>query len=295
MLGARGQVYKESGDALVRHSGRPYNGTMHLIDTHCHLDVAEFDADRAAVLARSRAAGVTEQVIPAIHQPGWEALVALCRREVGLQPALGMHPIYLEVHRPEHLDELATRVAAERPLAIGEIGLDYFVDGLDREVQQALFEAQLRIAAKADLPVLLHVRKAHDQVLATLRRLRFACGGIAHAFSGSAQQAQQYLDLGFKLGFGGTLTYDRALRIRALARELPLTAMVLETDAPDIPLASHRGERNSPEYLPEVLAALAALRGEPLEQVAAQTTANARAVLRMEDSTTGNTGRTESC
>ena len=254
---------------------------MELIDTHCHIDVAEFDADRDQVLARARAAGVCAQVVPAVDQAGWDGLLALCRRERDLLPALGLHPVYLERHRPEHLDELQRRLAEERPLAVGEIGLDYFVAGLDRAAQQALFEAQLRLAAAAGLPVLLHVRKAHDPVLATLRRLRFPCGGIAHAFSGSRQQADQYLDLGFRLGFGGSVTYDRALRIRALARELPLTAIVLETDAPDIVTAAHRGERNSPEYLPEVLAVLAELRDEDAATIAARTSANARAVLRM--------------
>lgn len=254
---------------------------MELIDTHCHIDVEEFALDRAEVLARSRAAGVRGQVVPAIHQPGWDFLLALCRWEDDLYPALGLHPIYLPVHRPEHLEQLGHLLAGERPLAVGEIGLDYFVEGLDRAAQQALFEAQLRLAEEFALPVLLHVRKAHDQVLATLRRLRFSQGGIAHAFSGSRQQAEQYLALGFKLGFGGTLTYERSSRIRALARELPLTAMVLETDAPDIPTAAHRGERNSPEYLPEVLAALAEVRGEAPAALAAATCANARAVLRL--------------
>lgn len=254
---------------------------MELIDTHCHLDVTEFDADRPQVLGRARAAGVVAQVVPAIHRDGWEALAALCRGEPDLHPALGLHPIYLDRHRPEDLDALEQWLARERPLAVGEIGLDYFVAGLDPAAQQRLFEAQLRLAARADLPVLLHVRKAHDQVLATLRRLKFTCGGIAHAFSGSRQQAEQYLALGFKLGFGGTLTYERSLRIRALAAQLPLEAIVLETDAPDIVTAAHHGERNSPEYLPEVLAALAALRREPPEALAAQTTANARAVLRL--------------
>lgn len=254
---------------------------MELIDTHCHIDVEEFAADRAQVLACARAAGVTRQVVPAIHQPGWAFLRSLCRQEADLLPALGLHPIYLAVHRPEHLEELRRLLADERPVAVGEIGLDYFVEGLDRAAQQTLFEAQLRLAEEFALPVLLHVRKAHDQVLATLRRLKFRQGGIAHAFSGSAQQAERYLELGFKLGFGGTLTYTRSSRIRALAVALPLEAIVLETDAPDIVTAAHRGERNSPEYLPEVLAALAAVRSEDAASLAATTTANARAVLRL--------------
>lgn len=255
---------------------------MELIDTHCHLDVAEFAADRLEVLGRARRAGVTGQVIPAIHAAGWPLLMELCQEEAGLYPALGMHPIYLAQHRPEHLDELRALIERERPVAIGEIGLDYFVEALDRDGQQRLFEAQLKVARDYQLPVLLHVRKAHDQVLAALRRIRVP-GGIAHAFNGSAQQAQQYLDLGFKLGFGGTVTYDRALNIRRLAVELPLEAIVLETDAPDIPLASRRGERNSPEYLPEVAQAIAQLRGIDVAEVARITTDNAVTLLSLHE------------
>ncbi len=255
---------------------------MKLIDTHCHLDVAEFAADRAEVLGRARRAGVAGQVLPAIHAAGWPALLTLCHAEPDLYPALGMHPIYLAQHRPEHLDELRALIERERPVAIGEIGLDYFVETLDRDGQQQLFEAQLRVARDYQLPVLLHVRKAHDQVLAALRRIRVP-GGIAHAFNGSAQQARQYLDLGFKLGFGGTVTYDRALNIRRLAVDLPLDAIVLETDAPDIPLASRRGERNSPEYLPEVAQAIAQLRGMAVEEVARVTTDNATRLLSLHE------------
>jgi TatD DNase family protein len=253
---------------------------MELIDTHCHLDVADFDADRGEVLARTRASGVRRLVIPAVDAAHWEPLLALCRQEPGLYPALGLHPVYLERHRREDVQALEAAVAQHRPVAVGEIGLDFFVAGLDRARQQRLFEAQLAVARDADLPVLLHVRKSHDQVLATLRRMRVR-GGIAHAFNGSLQQARQYLGLGFKLGFGGTLTYPRSSRIRALAKALPVEAIVLETDAPDIPVAAHRGERNSPEYLPDCLQALAEVRDADAALLAEQTTRNACAVLRL--------------
>jgi len=251
---------------------------LELIDTHCHLDVAEFDADRDQVLARSRARGVRRLVIPAVDAAHWRSLLDLCRREPGLYPALGLHPVYLEQHRREDIQALETALAEQRPVAVGEIGLDYFVDGLDRERQQRLFEAQLAAARTAGLPVILHVRKAHDQVLAALRRIRVA-GGIAHAFNGSPQQAQQYLDMGFRLGFGGTLTYERSSKIRALAARLPLEAIVLETDAPDMAVAAHRGERNSPEYLPDCLQALAEVRAQDPALLAEQTTRNACEVL----------------
>lgn len=247
---------------------------MELFDTHCHLDVPEFDADRQAVLTRTRRAGVSRLVIPAIDAAGWDGLLAFCRQEQGLYPALGLHPIYTPSHLDAHLVQLRERVATEKPVAIGEIGLDFFIDNPDRERQQELFEAQLAIAEEFQLPVLVHVRKAHDQVLKALKKFSLP-GGIAHAFNGSLQQAEQYLERGFHFGFGGMLTYERSKKIRRLAAELPLESIVLETDAPDMTTAAHHNERNSPEYLPEVLAALAEVRGGASDELAAQTTANA--------------------
>jgi len=255
---------------------------MRLIDTHCHLDVTEFDPDRGEVLAAARRAGVDGIVVPAIHAAGWRRLLDLCAPSADLYPALGLHPLYLAQHRLEQVAALERLISVQRPVAVGEIGLDYFVRELDRERQQTLFEAQLALAATAHLPVLLHVRKAHDQVLATLRRIPVP-GGIAHAFSGSIQHAHGYLDLGFKLGFGGMLTFERSRKLRTLARDLPTHALVLETDAPDLTVASHRGERNSPAYLPECLAALAQIRGEDPVAVAQYTTRNAREVLGLDD------------
>lgn len=255
---------------------------MELIDTHCHLDVAAFAADHEAVRQKSGAVGVVGIVIPAIHAAGWANLLALCAAAAtsgpALYPALGLHPVSLDRHQERDLAALERAVADHQPLAIGEIGLDFFVRELDRARQQRLFAAQLTIARDAGLPVLLHVRKAHDDTLALLRRIPVR-GGIAHAFNGSLQQAQQYQELGFKLGFGGMLTFERSTKLRRLAAALPLEAMVLETDAPDMTVAAHRGERNSPEYLPDVLAALAAVRNADPATIAAQTTANARAVL----------------
>jgi len=205
-----------------------------------------------------------------------------CSTERGLFGAPGLHPLYLAHHEPQHLEqleELTRRDGRERPVAIGEIGLDYYAAGADRLAQQQLFEQQLTIAAAARLPVLLHIRKAHDHVLATLRRKHFAYGGIVHAFSGSLQQAGHFIKLGFGIGICGTITYDRAKKIRSVAAKLPKECLVLETDAPDIPLRSHRKEANHPKYLPEVLEALAVLRGEPQEVTAEYTSANARRLL----------------
>ena len=255
------------------------NMHMQLIDTHCHIDVGVFDRDYKQVLTRARAAGVSAMVVPGVDRGGWKRILDLCGQESGLYPALGLHPMYLRLHHPEDLDELQRYVDQGKQVAIGEIGLDYFVEGVDRRQQQNLFEAQLDIAAAASLPILLHVRKAHDQVLSTLRRRNFLHGGIIHAFGGSLQQAEHYLKLGFKISFGGTITYDRAKRIRKVASQLPLEGIVLETDSPDIPVASHKGERNCPEYLPEILDALTELRIESKVELAKHTTENARTVL----------------
>ncbi len=253
---------------------------MQLIDTHCHLDVATFDSDRDTVLSRAHAVGVSRLIVPGITAAGWEKLLALCTNETGLYPALGLHPVFLDSHQPDDLNVLEKLMAHHAPIAVGEIGLDFYLPELDRARQKTLFEAQLYIARAASLPVLLHVRKAHDDTLALLRKAR-VCGGICHAFNGSLQQARQYMDLGFKLGFGGMLTYEHSHKLHRLARELPLESMVLETDAPDMPPSSHHGRRNSPEYLPEVLQALANLRDEDADTIAAQTTANAIELLKL--------------
>jgi TatD DNase family protein len=259
---------------------------MELIDTHCHLDLEQHFHQFEKALARTKAAGVGKIILPGVTQEGWGRLMSLCQPEQGVFGAPGLHPLYLSHHHPHHLEELEELVADGGPgglVAIGEIGLDYYVQSADRAAQQQLFEQQLKIAASAHLPVLLHVRKAHDQVLATLRRKHFSHGGIVHAFNGSFQQACHYIKLGFGIGICGTITYDRARRIRKVASQLPPEALVLETDAPDIPPADHREENNSPEYLPEVLDALAALRGESREAVANYTSVNAKRILGLPD------------
>lgn len=257
---------------------------MELIDTHCHLDFKQYFLPPKEAMARAKAAGVGRIIIPGVTGAEWGRLMQICDSRQGIFGAPGLHPLYIAHHHPHHLQELeqlAQRCGADRPVAIGEIGLDYYVDTIDRTAQQQLFEQQLKIAAAARLPVLLHVRKAHDQVLATLRRKHFSCGGIVHAYNGSLQQAEHYIKLGFAIGICGTVTYDRARRIRKVAGLLPREALVLETDAPDIPPAKHRNENNQPEYLVEVLDALATIRKESREMVADYTTANANRILNL--------------
>ncbi|BAN34385.1 TatD-related deoxyribonuclease [Sulfuricella denitrificans skB26] len=250
-----------------------------LIDTHCHLDAAEFDADRDQVAVRARATGVEAIVVPGVERVGFDNLLATCARYPGCVPALGIHPMYVDSAQPEDLTALREMIVMHHPVAIGEIGLDFFVPDYDRERQEFYFSEQLKIAREFDLPVLLHIRRAQDTVLKFLRLAKVK-GGIAHAFNGSRQQAEEFIKLGFKLGFGGAMTYDRATKLRELAATLPLDSIVLETDAPDIPPAFIGKARNSPEYLPRIAETLAELRGMSVAEVVEATTANAKAILK---------------
>ena len=263
------------------------------IDTHCHLDAAEFDPDRSAVVARARAAGVLLQVLPAVERSNLGTVRELAH-EHGLAYALGIHPLCTGSAQPQDLDVLQQALQDHRQdprlLAVGEIGVDHFVPGLDRARQQQFYLAQLKLARDFGLPVLLHVRRSADALLAGLRRVPVP-GGIVHAFNGSAQQAAQFVAMGFRLGFGGAMSFDRALQIRALAASLPASALVLETDSPDIPpqwlyrtahdratLGLGQG-RNEPAELPRIAHTLAGLRGWTLTETAQQTSANACAAL----------------
>lgn len=249
-----------------------------LIDTHCHLDAAEFDADRDAVRERAFAAGLAAIVVPAVEVANFGAVRALAAADRRIGYALGIHPMYVE--RAGEGDLAQLRQAIEGSLddpgfvAIGEIGLDFFEPGLDRARQERYFRAQLELAREFGLPVLMHVRRSQDAILKQLRSVR-PPGGIAHAFNGSRQQAEQFLALGMVLGFGGAMTFDRALQLRRLVRELPCEAHVLETDAPDIPPAWIARSRNEPAQLARIAQVFADLRGEPLALVAERTAANA--------------------
>ena len=249
-----------------------------LYDSHCHLDAGEFDADRGQVLARARAAGVSRQLVPAVDRPGWDAIASLCAADPGLRPAWGLHPMFLDRHQPAHLDELADWLASRRPAAVGECGLDFFVEGLDPAAQRLYFNRQLELAREFDLPVVLHARRAVDEVIASLRRVG-GLRGVVHSWSGSEEQARQLFALGFCLGVGGPVTYERARRLRRTVASMPIGHLLLETDAPDQPDAGRRGGRNEPGFLPTVLETVAVLRGEPPERVAEATTANAIALF----------------
>ncbi|USX11974.1 TatD family hydrolase [Oxalobacteraceae bacterium OTU3CAMAD1] len=256
------------------------------IDTHCHLDAHEFGGESAEQARKARVQGVGMIVIPAVETANFSIVADLAASVDNGCYALGIHPIYVPNAKEDDLRVLRERVEAAladpRFVALGEIGLDFFIPMLTepamREKQIFFFREQLKIARDFELPVLMHVRRSQDVVLKHARQIRPA-GGIAHAFNGSFQQAQGYIDLGFKLGFGGAMTFTRALQIRRMATELPLEAIVLETDAPDIsPSWIHPG-RNSPDQIPRIGAVLAELRGISVEEVALATTANAKAAL----------------
>ena len=256
---------------------------MQLIDTHTHLDFPDFDADRTRLLARSRALGVERMVVLGVDQRHWQRVWDLMQTDPHLYAAFGLHPVYLNEHRPEHLTELRawlTRLDGHAQLcAVGEIGLDYFLPQLDRDAQQRLFEGQLQLAADFNLPALLHVRRSHAQVIATLKRFKLKRGGIIHAFAGSREEAREYIKLGFKLGVGGAATWPQALRLRKVLTDLPLEALVLETDAPDMAPAMFPHQRNSPQHLPNICQALAEVLNISPEQLADATTANACALF----------------
>ncbi|AXS81097.1 TatD family hydrolase [Dechloromonas sp. HYN0024] len=249
-----------------------------LIDTHCHLDAAEFDADRDAVHARAVAAGVGKILVPAVAVNGFAKTREIVARYPGCLAAYGIHPLYVMQAEAGDLAVLRAWLVQEKPVAIGEIGLDHFVSEIDPVLQEHFFVEQLKLARDFDLPVLLHVRRAVDPVLKQLRRVG-VCGGIAHAFNGSRQQADEFIKLGFALGFGGAMTFNGSTRIRELARTLPLDSIVLETDAPDIPPAWLNGGRNSPAELPRMADVLADLRGLTRAEVIAATANNVRRIV----------------
>ncbi len=242
-------------------------------DSHVHIDVAEFDADRPAVIERALRAGIDRQLVPAIALSGFAKLAQVCRDFDGLVPAFGLHPIYLAEHRDEDLRDLGDWLVRERAPAVGECGLDFFVDDLDRERQTRIFRAQLELARDLRLPVVVHARRSVDAVIAEFRRVG-KLTGVVHSYSGSVEQARVLMKLGFLIGIGGPVTYPRSTRIHDLVRRIPLDQLLLETDSPDQPLCGRQGQRNEPALLVEVARDVAALRGVDTEVIARATSAN---------------------
>ncbi|GAB2915414.1 TatD family hydrolase [Rheinheimera gaetbuli] len=256
---------------------------MKLFDTHCHLDLPELAASQALYWQSAEQAGVKALLIPAVQQSAWQNLLSLHQQHFDWHIALGIHPWWAAKHSSDALVELDKLLTTHSSaiVAVGEIGLDFALDEATFAIQQQLFTAQLALAKQHNKPVILHHRKSQPQLLSELKRQQFSEGGILHAFSGSQQQAMAFIDLGFKLGIGGTITYERAEKTRKTVQKLPLESFVLETDAPAMPLAGYQGKLNTPAQLARVFEAFCQLRPEPRRQIAATLWQNSLNVLRL--------------
>ena len=235
---------------------------MELIDSHCHLDDDRFDQQRDEVVARARALQIHKIVVPATTANRWARVKQVAEAYDGVYPAYGLHPMFIEQHQTAHIAELDEWLDRERPVAVGECGVDFYQSRVDEKWQLQLFGEQLQLAINHHLPVIVHVRRAMDQVISLLRKNNLA-GGVIHSFSGSLQQAQQLIDLGFKLGIAATVSFERAKKLRSVVAGVPAEGLLLESGAPDQPGADHRGKLNEPAYIVEHLKTIAELRGIP--------------------------------
>ena len=254
---------------------------MKLIDSHCHLDAEILRPRIGKIITDAKEVGVTHFILPGVIASSWQEQLQLASRHSGVHCAAGLHPLYIEQHRNRDLADLEELCRRKLLVAIGEIGLDFYHGKEQEGAQQQLFEEQLKIAGRAGLSIILHVRKAHDQVLATLRRKQFSGGGCVHAFNGSLQQAEQYIGLGFAIGIGGAVTYERAKKIRAVAAQLPEESIVLETDSPDMLIAGKDNGPNLPQYLVNILHVLAKLRQTEPERLGEITRQNTRRMFNL--------------
>jgi TatD DNase family protein len=252
-----------------------------IFDSHCHWDHPRLQALQPELWQSCRQQGVSDLLVPATVAEHWPQLVALCQQNPHWHLALGLHPYFLSQFQEADLCLLKQLVAQENPIAIGEIGLDWHLPKDSWAQQEVLFLAQLKLAETSGLPVILHVRKCHDRVIKLLKQIKFKQGGLVHAYSGNEPQAHTYHGLGFKLGVGGSITYERASKTRHLFTSLPLSYLVLETDAPDMPMSHQQDRLNRPDDLPKVLSVLSSLRKQDVAAIAQQTTANVRSVLRL--------------
>ncbi len=255
---------------------------MYLIDTHSHLDDPRLDQVRQQTLDQACQAGVVIQIIPAVSASSWRRVKALCKKTPNLYPCYGLHPLFMDEHLMSHLTELRTWLKKEKAFAVGECGLDYFINSPDKKKQKLIFSEQINIAIEFGLPAVIHANRAVEDVILEIKKNQLR-RGVIHSFNGSHQQAERLIDLGFKLSFGGAISYDRATKIRKLIRDLPLDSLMLETDAPDQPPAKYRGELNKPAYLQEVFSVFCQLREEPAEYLAKKLNQNAIELFKLED------------
>lgn len=240
------------------------------IDTHCHFDFPPFTGDEAASIQRAAQAGVNGIIVPAIEAANFSRVLALATTYPSLFAALGLHPVVIERHSNDGLDRLqqALDKRPQKIVAVGEIGLDLYRDAPQFDKQERVLEAQLQLAKRYDLPVILHSRRTHDKLAMHLKRYALPRTGVVHGFAGSLQQAQRFVQLGYSIGVGGTITYPRARKTREVMAQLPLESLLLETDAPDMPLNGFQGQPNRPEQTARVFAALCELRPEPEDVIA---------------------------
>ena len=253
---------------------------MRLIDSHIHLDDSRFDHDRDEVLNRARQANVIAQIIPGVTAAGWHKINHIAATQHDIFYAYGLHPMFMSKHEWSDVKQLKTQVETDNPVAIGECGLDFFVENANKNKQREYFQAQIELARDTDLPLILHARKAMDEVTSMLAKSGHH-KGVVHSFSGSVQQAKRLIDLGYHISLGGPVTYDRAKRLQKVLISLPLDTLLLETDAPDQPGTTHRGERNEPAFITEVLAAFSHLRGESAAHIAEITTQNSQNLFKL--------------
>ena len=255
---------------------------MHcFVDTHCHFDFPPFTGDEEQSIARAAEAGVQAIIVPAIEAANFERVLNLAQHHRAIYAALGLHPIVIERHLDEHIEKLdvVLQTAGNKLVAIGEIGLDLWRDDPQFERQQVMLEAQLRLAKRYDLPVILHSRRTHDKLAMLLKKHALPRTGVVHGFAGSLQQAERFVQAGYKIGVGGTITYPRASKTRDVMARLPLSALLLETDAPDMPLNGFQGQPNRPEQVARVFASLCELRQEPADVIANALIHNTKALF----------------
>lgn len=250
---------------------------MHLIDSHCHLDFPQFSGEHQRVFNDAKQNGVAEFIIPGVQASQWQSLLEFCEEYDHCFCSLGIHPYFLDSFQAQDIEKLDKLLSANEVVAVGECGIDTFVN--DIALQQSVFEAQIELANAYHKPMIVHHRKSHHLIFQSFKKVRPQAGGVIHAFSGSSQDAQKYLELGFKFGIGGTITYPRAQKTRNVVSQLPLESILLETDSPDMPISGRQGERNEPKYLPEVLRVLAELTEQPEDILASQITLNTKALF----------------
>ncbi|AOM41272.1 TatD family hydrolase [Xenorhabdus hominickii] len=253
------------------------------IDTHCHFDFPPFLGDEITSLEQARRVGVEKIIVPTVSERNFQRVVALAENYPAIYAALGLHPLYIREHQSAHLDELAQRLQEKNAkcVAVGEIGLDLYMPEPQFEKQKSVLEAQVKLAKQHDLPVILHSRKSHDQLAAILRKHKLPRTGVIHGFAGSLSQAQAFIRLGFYIGVGGTITYDRAQKTRHTISQLPLSSLVLETDAPDMPLSGYQGQPNRPERVAAIFSVLCDLRQESSDEIANQVYQNSMALFEL--------------